>query len=128
MHAEDDFADTSIRETNKRFMSAFADGKAGDVAALYTDDGQLLPPSGAIVAGKPGIAAYWEGAMKQGIARIELGTLELDHQGATAIEVGRARLFGKEGDTAAAVKYLVVWKKQNGNWKLHRDIWNSDGA
>ncbi len=23
-------------------------------------------------------------------------------------------------------KYIVVWKKENGDWKVWRDIWNSD--
>jgi hypothetical protein len=27
------------------------------------------------------------------------------------------------GDTG---KYIVVWKRQDGVWKLHADIWNSD--
>jgi ketosteroid isomerase-like protein len=22
-------------------------------------------------------------------------------------------------------KYITVWKKQQGQWKLHRDIWNT---
>ena len=28
----------------------------------------------------------------------------------------------------AAVKYVVVWKKVDGRWSLHRDIWNTKGA
>ena len=26
---------------------------------------------------------------------------------------------------ATAGRYVVVWKRQNGHWKIHRDIWNS---
>lgn len=123
-----DAINAGVQQTNSFFMRAFANRNAGELAALYTDDAQLLPPSGSIVTGKQGIAAYWDSAMKSGIARAELDTLELDQQGTTAIEVGRARLFREDGNLLSAAKYIVVWKQQNGNWKLHRDIWNSDDA
>lgn len=25
----------------------------------------------------------------------------------------------------AVAKYVVVWKKEDGQWRLHRDIWNT---
>jgi hypothetical protein len=28
-------------------------------------------------------------------------------------------------ETTLKVKYVVVWKKQGGSWKIIRDIWNS---
>jgi ketosteroid isomerase-like protein len=28
----------------------------------------------------------------------------------------------------AVVKFVVVWKKIDGQWRLHRDIWNSRAA
>ena len=32
------------------------------------------------------------------------------------------------GDKVSAEKgkFIVVWKEENGKWKMHRDIWNSD--
>jgi uncharacterized protein (TIGR02246 family) len=118
----------AIAEANKRFMAAFEQGDAHGLAALYTERGQLLPPGGDIVTGKEGIAAFWKGAMEMGIKRAELNTLEVDDQGDTAIEVGRARLYGEGGAVIDTPKYLVVWKREGGGWKLHRDIWNSDAA
>ena len=32
---------------------------------------------------------------------------------------------GKEIDKG---KYIVLWKMEDGKWKLHRDIFNSDNA
>lgn len=40
----------------------------------------------------------------------------------------------KQGDLdrlaggTASVKFVVVWKMVDGQWRLHRDIWNSKGA
>ena len=45
--------------------------------------------------------------------------------GDTAIEVGRAELFDAAGEIADTLKYIVIWKRVDGKWKLHRDIFNS---
>ena len=43
--------------------------------------------------------------------------------GEMAHEVGEAQLT--LGSGTAVVKYVVVWKKADGQWRLHRDIWNA---
>ncbi len=121
-------AQEAIAEAYQKFMSAFEQGDAGGVAAMYTEDGQLLPPGSNIITGKEGIEAFWAGAMEMGIKRAELDTLEVDPQGDTAIEVGCARLFTEGGDMIDEATYLVVWKREGGQWKMHRDIWNSNTA
>ncbi len=37
-----------------------------------------------------------------------------------------ALMFGADNKSLDKGKYVVVWKKQNGNWKMYRDIWNSN--
>ena len=57
---------------------------------------------------------------------MRLHTLDLELAGDTAYEVGEAALTLSSG--ATAVKYVVVWKKVDGQWRLHRDIWNGKAA
>jgi hypothetical protein len=40
--------------------------------------------------------------------------------------VGEAVLTLESG--GATFKYVVVWKKVGGQWRLHRDIWNAKGS
>jgi ketosteroid isomerase-like protein len=41
------------------------------------------------------------------------------------VEEGELTLYN--GDAAVAVeKYIVLWKKEDGKWKLFRDIFNSN--
>lgn len=117
---------TGIAEVNKTFMRAFEQGDAAGVAALYTDGGQVLPPGSDIITGKEGIEAFWSAVMEMGVKKVELHTLELDHQGDTAIDVGRAGLYTETGDKIDDLTFLVVWKREAELWKMHRDIWNSD--
>jgi len=50
---------------------------------------------------------------------------EVEDHGDTAIEVGKYTLKGEEGQVLDTGKYTVIWKQEEGQWKLHRDIFNS---
>jgi len=52
--------------------------------------------------------------------------LDFEQAGDTGYEVGEATLAVTSG--TAVVKFVVVWKKLDGKWLLHRDIWNTKGA
>jgi ketosteroid isomerase-like protein len=58
-----------------------------------------------------------------GLKSVKLQTVDLEVSGDTANEVGEAHLTLASGE--AVVKYVVVWKKADGGWQLHRDIWNT---
>ena len=64
--------------------------------------------------------------MDAGIKSIELKTTEVEGLGDTAVEVGSFTLFAKTGATIDQGKYLVLWKRVDGAWRLHRDCWNSN--
>lgn len=115
----------SIAQVNRTFVEAFGKGDTAGVAALYTREGQLLPPASDAITGHPGIEAFWSGAREMGIAAAQLETVELDHHHDTAIEIGRYTLRTADDVIADEGKYVVVWKLEDASWKLHRDIWNT---
>ena len=108
------------------FTSTFAGGDATAMAALYTENAQLLPTNSEIITGQEQIASFWRQVMEMGIKTAELETLEAEGFGETAFEVGRYKLGGAAGEILDQGKYVVVWKKEDGQWKLHRDIWNTN--
>jgi uncharacterized protein (TIGR02246 family) len=114
-----------IEAGNKKFMDAFRRGDAAAMAALYTAQGQLLPANSDFVRGTEAIREFWQGAMAMGLEDATLETVEVEDHGDTAIEVGRYRLLAPGGAVADHGKYIVVWKREAGVWKLHRDIWTT---
>ena len=60
-----------------------------------------------------------------GVKGVALTTLEVDDLGDTANEAGNLEIRGADGQVLDQAKYVVIWKKEGGSWKLHRDIWNS---
>ena len=117
-----------IRRANATFEANFERGDAAAIAALYTSNGILLPTGMNAIEGAAGIQAFWQGAMEMGIKRVKLDSKDVEELADTAIELGNYTLFGDNGQQLDQGKYLVVWKEQMGQWRLHQDIWNSSMA
>ncbi len=113
-----------ISAVNRQFETAAGNGDLAALAALYTPDAIVLPPDGPMVKGRGDIKQMW-GAVAQelGLKSVHLTTVHFEHEGNTGHEVGEAALAISNG--TVAVKYVVVWKKVDGQWRIHRDIWNS---
>ena len=121
--------DSNVREAiesgDNEFMESFKHGNAAAIAALYTEEGQLLPPNSDFIKGKKAIETFWKGAMEMGIKSAKLEIVEVGGLGETAYEVGKYTLFADNENILDSGKYVVIWKQTDGQWKMHRDIWNS---
>jgi len=115
----------AILAANKIFMKAFADRDAAGMAALYTGNGQLLPPNSDFVTGASAIRTFWQAIMDMGIKSATLETMEVQGSSEGVVEIGKYTLFGDNRQLLDEGKYIVVWRNEGGQWKLHRDIWNS---
>jgi len=116
---------TLISAANRSFESAFQVQNAATLAGLYTSNGTLLPPGGEPVNGTAGIQAFWQAVFNAGIRGARLTTTELHDCGDTAVEVGSYELLGATNNVLDRGKYVVIWRQETGQWKLHRDIWNT---
>lgn len=114
----------AVEAGNRAFETAFGKGDSTAIAALYTEDAQVIAPGSPVVKGRPAIAAFWLGSIESGIQGVKLETADVESAGDLAYETGNVRLVAKDGTTSGA-RYLVVWKRVGEMWLLHRDIWNT---
>jgi len=116
-----------MEKTNRIFETEVV-GK-GDFAALknvYTADARILPPGSEMVTGREPIQKFWKQAAEvMGVKSAKLRTLNAEVLGDTAIEIGRAELGTAHPTSPTVVKYVVIWKREDGAWKWHVDIWNA---
>jgi len=116
----------AIAAGNKKFIDGAAKGDASLIATAYTADAEAFPPNSDVVRGRPAIEKLWKSVLDSGIGAFELATTEVESQGNLAYEVGTYVMKTKDGKVADRGKYCVVWKRVNGRWLLHRDIWSTN--
>jgi uncharacterized protein (TIGR02246 family) len=116
----------------ERFTTAFNHGDAAGLANLYTENAALLPPDARRVDGRQEIQKFWQGAFDAGVTDMTIEIVESEARGDIAYETGAYSLKapGEDGElVAVSGKYIVVWKHgADGQWRLHRDIWNHTPA
>lgn len=117
---------TAIEAQNRALSAAVAKGDAGDIAALYARKAEALPPNGPIAKGRKAIRKLWQSALDSGVKGIKLETTGMFDHGDAADEEGRYTVFGANGKPMDTGKYIVIWKRDDGVWRLYRDIWNSN--
>ena len=111
-----------ITAANAQFSAAVAKGDAAAVAALYTDDAVLMPAGSDNLKGRAAILKFWQGALSSGVGAVKFTSIDVFGRGAMATEVGEYELSDKAGKSIDHGKYIVVWRRDAGRLKLHRDM------
>ncbi len=97
---------------------------------IYTKDARILPPGAPMIAGREAIKAFWGNVIESlNATSAELASVDVMPAGDGVVEIGRATLMAApQGQPAAQmdVKYVVYWRQEDGRWKWHVDIWNSN--
>ena len=116
----------AITEANTELMARFRSGDTDSIGELYTKNGQVMPPNSTSVVGRKDICAFWQSLRDSGVMEITLNEGDVEGCDELATEVSTFKLVGKNNQTIDRGKYIVIWKQENGDWKLHRDIFNSN--
>ncbi len=116
-----------IKKEASNFEEEVKRGDSTAMAAHYGSDALVMPPNSEPVKGND-IAGLWGGAIRMGVKDLKLNITDISGGGDVYAETGTYEMFGAENKSMDKGKYVVVWKKDNGNWKIYRDIWNSNVA
>jgi uncharacterized protein (TIGR02246 family) len=115
-----------ITKLSDAWEKAYNAGDAAALTALYGKDAIVMPPNGDPASGA-GIRTYFDGDVKGG-AKNELTTEDVTEAGDYAVETGKYVATTADGKHLDHGKYVTVYKKADGGWKIYRDIWNSNMA
>lgn len=119
-----------LDQLHETFVETLRSNDLKALGACYTDAAVMLPPGRAIVTGREAIQAYWQGAER--IQDLVFEATDTKAFGDAALrEAGNllitSRGQGRETFNVAA-KYVAVWLKVDGGWKMDSMIWNGAGA
>jgi ketosteroid isomerase-like protein len=121
--------ETAIRDIVTRWNEHLVNKDDSAVAAIYAADAVLLPPNEPAVTGSSAIRQYWAALWPLNASlTITPGSVKISQAGDMAWEGGTWTYSAPSpaGPVADNGKYLVVWHKVNGEWKVAQDIWNSN--
>jgi ketosteroid isomerase-like protein len=122
-------AKKEIDAMNTLWQAAIDARNADRSAAMYARDAVFMPPNAPRATGS-GIRAAWAGMFKTPGIELKLHpqSVVASPDGMLAYDIGAYdfRSTTPKGPVSDHGKYLVVWKKVNGEWKAAADIFNSD--
>ena len=120
----------AIRALDSRFSAAVARLDVVGTAALYAPDATILPPGLPAVHGADAIRTMLASLFTAPGLSITLRPQRIDIAAAGdlatdqgEVEVG---MNTAEGPVIEVSKYLEVWRKVDGEWKLMYDTWNAN--
>ncbi len=117
----------------KAWETAYNQGDATALGNLYTEDGTIFPPGSAAISGRAAITAFWRAVIDESPdEKSELISISVEVHGDTAMLVGHYRgigkdgetIIGEDGETAEEGKFLNFFKRTEGGWLIHLDMWN----
>lgn len=104
----------------------FNEGDPVSTAAVYADNAEILAPQHPAIHGKAAIVAFFKANIDKNLGFGNDTTWSLV-RGDMAIEQGvyHVRNVGVGQDVEAG-KYIRIWERIDGTWKLYRDMYSSD--
>jgi len=118
-------AKVEIVAANKEFSILFTANDSIGLSNLYTQDAKFMNNGAPAVTGRKNIQSAISGIMNSGISSVNLTTIDVWGMENLITEEGELSLFVEDAEVYKG-KYIVLWKKVDGKWKLFRDIFNSN--
>ena len=110
-----------VDSINSKFSEEITNGDSTALASHYWPDAELLLDNSEVVKGKD-IVNAWGEAIRMGVKGMTFSTTDVTGTSTFIIETGNYVMTDSAQTLLDRGKYVVVWEKRNGEWKLYRDI------
>jgi uncharacterized protein (TIGR02246 family) len=118
--------EAAIRAINKAWLEAIVAKDAKAIAAIYAEDGQMLPPNAPKAVGRAAVEKGWTDFMAiPGMAlTFETESFVFAKSGDLAVDIGTYKFTA--GETTDTGKAVVTWTKRDGKLFVLTDMFSSD--
>jgi ketosteroid isomerase-like protein len=120
-----DAARQEIASSNQLWGQALVQGDSASIVGLYHTEARIYPPNAAMMGSRNDVGRMATGMKGSGLQNATLTTTDVVAGGDLVIETGTYEMRNAT-QVVDRGKYMVVWKQDNGRWRIYRDIWNSD--
>lgn len=113
-----------LQKSFKGVMEALANKDAKAVASYYTEDGVFMPHNSPIFTGREDIEKAFDGFIAGGFTELNVESTWAEGCGEYLLDTEKWTL--SNGKDTLIGKSLVIWKKEDGIWKMYKDMINTD--
>jgi ketosteroid isomerase-like protein len=116
----------AIDEANKTYGERARQKDLAFYAARYTKDACTMPPDTIRLCGHEAIRGYFTADTSDYKVLVTADDVFGGADGVT--ETGTYEVQDGKGKQLGKGKFVAAWKEEDGKWKIHREVWNSDKA
>lgn len=113
-----------LQKTVIAFRAALTKKDAKAAASFYTVDAVFMPNNAPISIGRDNIEQALAGFIKSGFTELDVESTWIEGCGEYLLDTEKWTL--SNGEVTIIGKSLVVWKKEDGIWKMYKDMINTD--
>jgi ketosteroid isomerase-like protein len=117
-----------IIKMNESYSNRFATNDTAFYNERYCKDAEVYSPGVPAVKGRDSIRSFFYQNGTNTEARIELPAGSFYGNEELVVEEGMYNFPDGKGGSFDKGKFIALWKKEDGKWKLYREIWNTDIA
>ena len=114
----------AIAESNKAYSEAMLKGDSTAFLAFYSSDAHILPPNMPAMDNPKSVAAFSSSMTKAGFKLFNVESTDVYGNADLVVEEGKYSIGMEPGKVMESGKYIIIWKQENGKWKMYRDIYN----
>ncbi|MEZ5425916.1 MAG: hypothetical protein R2747_06615 [Pyrinomonadaceae bacterium] len=115
-----------IYEANKVYGERFTKGDKRFYEEKYVRDACIMPENIAEICGRENIKNYYYGSGEKNKLKITITPKDIIGGEEVVVEIGGYELFDETSKSIDKGKFIATWRQEDGKWKLHREIWNTD--
>jgi uncharacterized protein (TIGR02246 family) len=116
------FPETAVRQWEDARNSRDADA----MAEVYTEDAKVLPPDAPVVEGRAAIRTFFRNLFEARPEPADFDEREIVVLGNYTWRQGIYSVPLADGSIEYG-KFIQLWKREGGDWKLHRSMWSPNG-
>lgn len=118
-------AKAAIKQSTLTLKKAFEKDDTATIVNAYTKNALLLP-AGHEALEDDSMRYYLIQLLNSNVKSIDIKSEGVWGDSSLLAEEGTYALEGKNNTHLDKGKYIVLWKRESGNWKIYRQMWTSN--
>lgn len=112
----------ALQAQNEGLASALRRGDTEALSRFYTTDTELVVPLLPVARGRKAVRDLHEHLVSGGVTVLEHATIERYSVGSMLCEIRTTRLRHRSGAQVQSNREMTLWKWEDGEWRIHREI------